>query len=367
MVRIVKDLDLDLTGRHVLLVEDIIDSGLTLSYLRKTLTARNPASLEVCALLVRESALRVDITSLRYVGFIIPRRLRRRVRPRCRRAVATASATSGCGARTARPLDERGAVAAPATRVGTAYAVAVAVLVVANVVNNRVLPSWSYVPVNLAEAAVLLGIARWASVAWAELGLDRASLGDGLRWGLGAMAAVVATYLVAAAVPGLRGLFADAGAETASAGRMLYESIVRIPLGTVVLEEVAFRACSWASAAACGGGGPPPWSSSLLFGLWHILPAASPTSANEGLEDVTGDLGGGRAAVVLAAVAATFVAGLVLCWLRRRSGSLLAPRAPARRDQQLRVLLRLVAGRSVSPEPFRATVRRYDHALCRRS
>ena len=73
VVRIVKDLDLDLAGRHVLIVEDIIDSGLTLSYLRKTLSARNPASLEVCALLVRESALRVDLSSLRYVGFTIPR------------------------------------------------------------------------------------------------------------------------------------------------------------------------------------------------------------------------------------------------------------------------------------------------------
>ena len=73
VVRIVKDLDLDLAGRHVLIVEDIIDSGLTLSYLRKTLAARNPATLEVCALLVRESALRVDIASLRYVGFTIPR------------------------------------------------------------------------------------------------------------------------------------------------------------------------------------------------------------------------------------------------------------------------------------------------------
>jgi hypoxanthine phosphoribosyltransferase len=73
VVRIVKDLDLDLSGRHVLLVEDIIDSGLTLSYLRKTLSARNPASLEVCALLVRESALRVDIQTLRYIGFTIPR------------------------------------------------------------------------------------------------------------------------------------------------------------------------------------------------------------------------------------------------------------------------------------------------------
>jgi len=71
VVRIVKDLDLDLTGRHVLLVEDIVDSGLTLSYVRKNLQARNPASLEVCALLVREGLQKHD-PQLRYVGFRIP-------------------------------------------------------------------------------------------------------------------------------------------------------------------------------------------------------------------------------------------------------------------------------------------------------
>src|SRR6476659_3157588 len=72
VVRIVKDLDLELEGRDVLLVEDIVDSGLTLSYLRKTLAARNPASLEVCALLVRQSVPQVDLSTLRYVGFRIP-------------------------------------------------------------------------------------------------------------------------------------------------------------------------------------------------------------------------------------------------------------------------------------------------------
>jgi hypoxanthine phosphoribosyltransferase len=70
IVRIVKDLDLDLTGRHVILVEDIVDSGLTLSYLRKNLLARGPASLEVCALLVREGLQKHD-PDLRYVGFHI--------------------------------------------------------------------------------------------------------------------------------------------------------------------------------------------------------------------------------------------------------------------------------------------------------
>jgi hypoxanthine phosphoribosyltransferase len=71
VVRIVKDLDLDLSGRHVILVEDIVDSGLTLSYVRKNLLARGPASLEVCALLVREGLQKRD-PELRYVGFRIP-------------------------------------------------------------------------------------------------------------------------------------------------------------------------------------------------------------------------------------------------------------------------------------------------------
>src|SRR6476660_934194 len=71
VVRIIKDLDLDLTDRHVLIVEDIVDSGLTLAYLRKNLEARHPASLEVCALLVKDGLQRTDL-ALKYVGFTIP-------------------------------------------------------------------------------------------------------------------------------------------------------------------------------------------------------------------------------------------------------------------------------------------------------
>lgn len=71
VVRIVKDLDADLTGRHVLLVEDIVDSGLTLSFLRRNLAARNPASLEVVALLVKEGLQSVEL-DLAYEGFHIP-------------------------------------------------------------------------------------------------------------------------------------------------------------------------------------------------------------------------------------------------------------------------------------------------------
>ena len=71
VVRIVKDLDVDLVDRHVLVVEDIVDSGLTLNYLQRYLLARRPASLEVCALLVKEGQQRIAV-DLRYVGFHIP-------------------------------------------------------------------------------------------------------------------------------------------------------------------------------------------------------------------------------------------------------------------------------------------------------
>ena len=71
VVRILKDLDIDLTGRHVLIVEDILDSGLTLSYLRNSLLARGPESLAVCSLLVKRSTAPRPNLEVAYVGFYI--------------------------------------------------------------------------------------------------------------------------------------------------------------------------------------------------------------------------------------------------------------------------------------------------------
>ncbi|HUK93777.1 MAG TPA: hypoxanthine phosphoribosyltransferase [Gaiellaceae bacterium] len=71
IVRILKDLDINIEGRHVLVVEDIIDSGLTLSYLMRNLESREPATLEVCALLTKPARRQIDVP-VRYVGFEIP-------------------------------------------------------------------------------------------------------------------------------------------------------------------------------------------------------------------------------------------------------------------------------------------------------
>jgi hypoxanthine phosphoribosyltransferase len=73
VVRILKDLDTNIAGRDVLVVEDIIDSGLTLSYLMRSLKARKPGSLEVCALMTKPERREIDVP-VRYVGFEIPNR-----------------------------------------------------------------------------------------------------------------------------------------------------------------------------------------------------------------------------------------------------------------------------------------------------
>jgi hypoxanthine phosphoribosyltransferase len=76
VVRIIKDLDADLTGRHVLVVEDVIDSGLTLSWLLRNLSSRGPASVEVCTLLRKPDAMRESRSGgpvpVKYIGFDIP-------------------------------------------------------------------------------------------------------------------------------------------------------------------------------------------------------------------------------------------------------------------------------------------------------
>ncbi|HET8564970.1 MAG TPA: hypoxanthine phosphoribosyltransferase [Solirubrobacterales bacterium] len=74
VVRILKDLDASIKDRHVLIVEDIVDSGLTLQYLKRNLQAREPASLAVCALLTKPDRLRADLEPPEYVGFEIPNR-----------------------------------------------------------------------------------------------------------------------------------------------------------------------------------------------------------------------------------------------------------------------------------------------------
>lgn len=216
------------------------------------------------------------------------------------------------------------AVGGRGARGGLALGVVLGAAVAWNLTANLWLPWALYVPGALALAATLVGVAvKLGGCHWSDLGLDHQDLRRGLAYGAVAALAVTVVLVSGAALPATRGLFQDRRAEGISTAVLLYVALVRVPLGTVVLEETLFR-------GVLLGLGSRRWSqttavtvSCLAFGLWHVLPARHVTSFNP----VFAGLAGGRLGWVygvVAAVAATAVAGLVLCWLRLRSRSLLA-------------------------------------------
>jgi membrane protease YdiL (CAAX protease family) len=105
----------------------------------------------------------------------------------------------------------------------------------------------------------------------------------------------------------------------------LVNAAVVIPLGTVVFEEVAFRGVLWGLVRDRHGTVWATAVSSVLFGCWHVLPSLRLGEVNPAVAAVVGPGAGGRALAVAGAVVFTTVAGVLLCELRRRSGSLLAP------------------------------------------
>ncbi|MFG3306862.1 CPBP family intramembrane glutamic endopeptidase [Streptomyces wuyuanensis] len=201
---------------------------------------------------------------------------------------------------------------------------AVAVLAVAHALINRV-GAAPYVPVCVASAAALVLLARRAGVTWDELGTGRSSVRRGLRWGLVLVGAVVVGYAVALALPFTREAFTDRRVAGLSGAELLYRVFVRVPFGTVLLEEVGFRGVLWALIRRRWGAGWATAGSSVLFGLWHIVPSRGLTRSNAAVEAVFGTGGTGVALSVGAAVAGTALAGVLFCELRRRSGSLIPP------------------------------------------
>lgn len=210
-------------------------------------------------------------------------------------------------------------------RIPGPVAFAVAALLVLAAWNNVVvtrLPGYpaTYVASNVAAAGVLLAAATSSRLTWEELGLGQRHALSGARWGAACVALVAAGYVTALAVPALRPLLADARVAGLGGGEVAHRVLVRIPLGTVLWEELAFRGVLLAALrrvlplrAAVAG-------SAALFGVWHIRPTLSAVAVND-LAD--GPLLTGL--VVLLGCLVTAAAGVVFTWLRLRSGSLLAP------------------------------------------
>jgi membrane protease YdiL (CAAX protease family) len=172
-------------------------------------------------------------------------------------------------------------------------------------------------------AALLLALSRRTGLSWSDLGFSRRSLVRGAAYAVTCVSLVAAVYGVAAMVPFTRLAFADVRYEMPPQ-RALLTAFLVIPLGTVLLEEVAFRGVLQGLVTRHWG---PRWGlslSSVTFGAWHILPSLGLNHANAAVGAVAGAGTTGEVGSVLAAVVFTALAGLLLAELRRRSGSILA-------------------------------------------
>jgi uncharacterized protein len=204
------------------------------------------------------------------------------------------------------------------TRNRLASGATVVVLAGINVIDHTVHPPWW---VRALEGAALVVWARLDGLTWSQLGLARDRLGAGCRWALGAIGLVAGVYVVGVLLPLTRPAFQDVRYDLPLPDA-LRTAFVVIPLGTVVLEELAFRSVLWGMLSRH----QRPWqvlvTTSVLFGFWHVFPALNAGAANRGVADAVG--GGGSAALVVGTVALTTVGGLVFGELRRRSGSVVA-------------------------------------------
>jgi membrane protease YdiL (CAAX protease family) len=196
----------------------------------------------------------------------------------------------------------------------------VAVLAVANVMSNRVLPAWTYVPWNLAVTGIVLVVSS-RQVTRGEIGLTEWR--RGAVAGIGLLIATALVMVVAVAMPAFHDLYEDRRVE-GGIGSMLYQVVIRIPFGTVVLEEVAFRGALPALFALRVGVLRGCVLASVLFGLWHVLPSWSLNEVNPVATDVFGTGASGTAAAVVFAVFGTTFAGFWFCWIRHRARSILA-------------------------------------------
>jgi uncharacterized protein len=207
-------------------------------------------------------------------------------------------------------------------RIHVDIAVIVLVLVLTNLVAHFTTP-WAGIATVPAAAVGLVLLMRYNGLGWAELGLGREHWKSGLAYALGAVAVVGSVIGIGVLLPMTRPMFLNHHYATISGA--LVASMVVIPLQTVIPEELAFRGVLHGALNRAWGFRGVALAGSLLFGLWHVATSLGLTSSNVGFTRLFGGGVTGMLAGVTLAVLATGAAGFVFSWLRRRSGSLIAP------------------------------------------
>lgn len=203
-------------------------------------------------------------------------------------------------------------------------------LVLASVVTYYT-PDRYYVPTALFLALAFLGCGQAGGLSFADMGLGPRSVLSGAIWGGAIFAVVGLAYGAGIHIPHLEPAFADKRSQEASGRQIASKALIDVPLGTVILEELAFRGvvfglvAQWWSQTRGGSGTTAAIAiSSLLFGLWHVLPSLS-MHESHAMSEKLGHGHRGRVLAVLGTVVATGLAGVGFALLRVWSGSLLAP------------------------------------------
>ncbi len=207
-------------------------------------------------------------------------------------------------------------------RVYVDIAVVVVVLAISNLIAHFT-TSWAAVATVPAAALALLALVRARGLSWSELGLGREHWRSGAGYAAAAIGLVLTVIAIGALLPWTRPMFLNDRYATFSGA--IVASMVIIPLQTVLPEELAFRGVLHGALDRAWGFRGVAAAGSLLFGLWHIASSLGLTSGNVGFTRVLGGGFFGMLAGVVMAVLATAAAGFVFTWLRRRSGSLIAP------------------------------------------
>ncbi len=200
--------------------------------------------------------------------------------------------------------------------------VVVVVLALTNLVAHFTTP-WAGVAMVPAGALALLLLVRARGLGWSELGLGREHWRSGALHAAAAVGLVVLVVAAGALLPWTRPMFLNDRYATLSGA--VVASMVIIPLQTVIPEELAFRGVLHGAMDRAWGFRGVAAAGSVLFGLWHVASSLGLTAGNVGFTRILGGGVFGMAAGVACAVLATAAAGFVFTWLRRRSGSLLAP------------------------------------------
>ena len=201
----------------------------------------------------------------------------------------------------------------------------VVLLILTNVVNNRLAPQEHYLLWTFGAAALLVAFGLLDGNTWTDLGLSWRFWVPGLAWAAGSIALVTAVYLVGTAFRRTREAFHDERIASMSGGHLAFQALIEVPFGTVMFEEIAFRAVLLSMLVRRLG---PAWGivvAALLFGLWHILPSIGTHETNPALGRMSGSGLRGNIVAVTLSVLTTAASGVLFAALRLVSGSVLAP------------------------------------------